>query len=117
MTSELANLSLDYRQLVRGLDIRLKQVTKMTVDIFCENKKITEFIKGKKTLIKQGQNEERLFQISSGEAYIARETDGGIVPLAHLQKGDFLGHNPFLDLGQEPYSAGVFASQDLKLTT
>ena len=38
MTSELANLSIDYREFVRGLDERLKQATNMAVDIYTEDK-------------------------------------------------------------------------------
>jgi CRP-like cAMP-binding protein len=117
MTSEMANLSLDYREFVRGLDERMKQATKMAVDIYAKDKKIAEFVKKKKILIKQGQDEKRLFRVRSGQAYIARETDAGVVPIACLQKGDFFGHMPFLDLGHEPYSASVFASPDLKLTS
>jgi CRP-like cAMP-binding protein len=117
MTSEMANLSLDYREFVRGIDERMKQATKMAVDIYAEDKKIAEFVKGKKILIKQGQDEKRLFRVRSGQAYIARETDAGVVPIACLQKGDYFGHMPFLDLGHEPYSASVFASPDLKLTS
>lgn len=116
MTSELANLSLDYREFVRGLDERMKQATQMAVDIYAKDKKITKFVKGKKILIKQGQDEKRLFRVRSGQAYIARETDAGVVPIAYLQKGDYFGHIPFLDLGHEPNSASVFASPDLKLT-
>jgi len=115
ITSELANLSIDYRELVRSLDSRLKQVTGMVIDIYSRDQKILEFAKGKKTLIKQGQNEGRLFRIRSGEAYVARETDHGTVPLLRLREGDFLGNIPFGDIGHEPYSASVFASQDLKL--
>jgi len=117
MTSELANLSFDYRGFVRSLDERLKQATKMAADIYAEDKKIAELIKGKKILIKQGKDEKRLFLIRSGQAYIARETDAGVVPVACLQKGDCFGHIPFLDLGHEPYSASVFASPDLKLSS
>ncbi len=117
MTSELANLSLDYREFVSGLDERLKQATNMAVDIYAEEEKIAEFLKGKKVLIKQGQDEKRLFRVRSGEAYIARETDAGVVPIACLQKDDYFGNFPFLDLGHEPYSASIFASADLKLST
>ena len=115
MTSELANLSTEYRNFVNGIDFRLKQATKATVDIYSGNEQISALIKGKKAIIKQGQDEKRLFQIRSGEACIAREINGGVVPLAHLREGDFFGRVPFLDMGQEPYSASVFASQDLKL--
>ncbi len=117
MTSELANLSLDYREFVRALDIRLKQVTSMAVDIYAQDKKVVELIQGKKPLIKQGQSEERLFKITSGNAIVARETDDGIVPLARLEKGDFFGRVPFLDMGHEPQAASVFASPNLKLAT
>ncbi len=115
MTSDLANQSIDYREFVRTLDIRLKKVTSMAVDIYAGDKRIVELIKGKKPLIKQGQGEERLFKITSGDAIVARETDDGIVPLAHLEKGDFFGHVPFLDMGNEPQAASVFASPNLKL--
>ena len=117
MTSELANLSVDYREFVRGLDERLKQATNMAVDIYAEDKKIAKLVKGKKILIKQGKDEKRLFRVRSGQAYIAREIDAGAVPVACLQKGDYFGHIPFLDLGQEPFSASVYASPDLKLSS
>jgi len=115
MTSELSSQSMDYREFVRALDIRLKHISSMIVDIFTENKKAVELIEGKKPLIKQGQKEERMFKITSGDAIVARETDSGIVPLAHLQKGDIFGHVPFLDMGNEPQAASVFASPNLKL--
>ncbi len=115
MTSELASQSIDYREFIRALDIRLKYVTNMIVDIYAGDQKAFELIEGKKPLIKQGQAEERLFKITSGDAIVARETDNGIVPLAHLQKDDFFGHVPFLDMGNEPHAASVFASPNLKL--
>ena len=115
MTSELGNLSLDYREFVRALDLRLKQVTSMAVDIYAQDKKVVELIQGKKPLIKQGHSEERLFKITSGNAVVAREADDGIVPLARLEKGDFFGRVPFLDMGNEPQAASVFALPNLKL--
>jgi CRP-like cAMP-binding protein len=115
MTSELANCTLDYREFVRALDKRLKLVTSMAAEIYSENKAIAETIKGKKLLIKQGQDETRLFRIRAGEAYVARETESGIVPLARLEKDDFFGNVPFLDMGLEPNSASIFAAPNLKL--
>ena len=116
MTSELANCSLDYREFVEALDERLKRVTDMTINIYSGGQNPAKLIRGKKTLIKQGQNESRLFRIRSGDAYVARETDVGTVPVAQLKAGDFFGHVPFLDMGQEPNSASVYASKDLKLS-
>ena len=117
LTSEMAHLSLDFREFVGCLDTRLRKTTNMVVNIRSGDKKILEIIKGKKPLIKQGQDEKRLFRIRSGEAWVARESDERIVPLLRLEKGDFLGRIPFLDMGHEPFSASVFASPDLKLTT
>ena len=115
LTSELAHLSRDFRDFVSCLDARLKKTTNMIVDIYSGDTKFAGLIKGKKPLIKQGQDEKRLFRIRSGEAWVARETDDGTVPLGGLKKGDFLGRIPFLDMGHEPFSASVFASPDLKL--
>ncbi len=115
LTSELAHLSRDFRDFVSCLDARLKKTTNMIVDIYSGDTKCAGLIKGKKPLIKQGQDEKRLFRIRSGEAWVARETDDGTVPLGGLKKGDFLGRIPFLDMGHEPFSASVFASPDLKL--
>ncbi len=116
MTSELANLSIEYREFLGSLDERLKQATQMAVDIHSKDKKIGQLLQDKKVLIKQGQDEKRMFRIRSGHAYIARETESGVVPIACLQEGDYIGHIPFLDLGHEPYSASIFASPDLKLS-
>jgi len=116
MTSELANCSLEYREFVQCLDERLKHVTNMTVDIYSGKQNLAELIQGKKTLIKQGQDENRLFRIRSGDACVARETEAGIVPIVQLKAGDFFGYVPFLDMGQEPYSASVFGSKNLKLS-
>ncbi len=117
LTSEMAHLSRDFRELIGALDARLTKLTNMLVSINAGDKKVTELIQGKKPLIKQGQDETRLFCITTGQAWVGRETDDGLVPLVHLQKGDFLGYLPFLDMGHEPFSAAVFASPDLKLTT
>ena len=117
MTSELANLSQAYREFISGLDSRLNQTTQMVVDIHSENEKVSDLIQDKKLLIKQGKDEKRLFRIRSGQACIARETDTGIAPLANLREGDYFGYIPFMDFGHEPYSASVFASEDLKLSS
>ena len=115
MTGELAATSQEYRDFVRALDERLKLVTGMAMDIRTDKNKVSELIKGKKPLIKQGQAEERLFKVTAGNAIVARETDSGIVPLIQLSKGDFFGKVPFLDMGNEPAAASVFASPNLKL--
>ncbi|MGD9042917.1 MAG: cyclic nucleotide-binding domain-containing protein [Desulfobacterales bacterium] len=115
LANELANVSVDFRNLLISIDSRLRQVIETAVKIKDNNHNFGEIIQGKKQLIKQGQKEERLFTIKNGEAVIARQTPKGYIPLARLGKGDFFGRIPFLDVGHEPYSASVFSSQDLKL--
>jgi CRP-like cAMP-binding protein len=115
LTSELSGLSVEFRELINSLDSRLRQVTDMVIDISSNSEKIENFIKDRKPVVKQGQNEERIFKIRDGDAYIARETDNGHVPLACLKQGDFFGNISFLDMGHEPHSAGVYASPQLKL--
>jgi CRP-like cAMP-binding protein len=115
LANELANVSADFKSLLISIDSRLKQVIETAVKIKDNNNNLGELIRDKKQLIKQGQQEERLFTIKSGEAVIARQINNGYIPLARLKKGDFFGRIPFLDMGHEPYSAAVFSSQDLKL--
>jgi CRP-like cAMP-binding protein len=107
-------MSNQFRSLTISLDRRLKQVSNMAVDIHLNNINVEKFVKGKDHLFTQGENLERLFTITEGEAYIVQDTESGYVPLASLSPGDFFGHIPFLDIGQEPYSASVFGTNDLK---
>ncbi len=109
-------MSNQFRNLAISLDRRLKQVTNMAVDIRLNNIHVDKFIKDKDLVFTQGENVERLFTITEGEAHIVRDTENGYVPLANLYPGDFFGHIPFLDIGQEFYSASVFGSKDLKIS-
>ena len=115
LANELANVSAEFKSLLTSIDSRLKQVIEMAVAFKNNNNNFDELIKGKKQVIKQGQNEERLFTIKDGEAIIARQAGNTYVPLVRLKKGDFFGRIPFLDMGHEPFSAAVFSSENLKL--
>jgi len=115
LANELANVSADFKSLLTSIDSRLQQIIETAVEITNNNDQLDDLVKGKKQLIKQGQNEERLFTIKKGEAIIARQTENSYVPLVRLKKGDFFGRVPFLDMGHEPYSAAVFSSENLKL--
>jgi CRP-like cAMP-binding protein len=116
LSADFLRMSNQFRSLLISLDKRLKQVTNMAVDIKLENIKIEEFINGKAQMFMQGEHVGNLFTITEGEAHIVRNTENGYVPLANLYQGDFFGHLPFLDIGQEPYSASVFGSKDLKIS-
>jgi CRP-like cAMP-binding protein len=115
LTAEIANLSNEFKALIKSLDNRLRFVTTIVAETQMRNGSFLKLIQDKKVALKEGQNEDRLFQIREGEAVVARSTESGYLPLAHLQKGDFFGNIPFLTLGHEPHSAAVFSTADLKL--
>jgi CRP-like cAMP-binding protein len=116
LDAEFSSMSDQFKNLVVSLDRRLKEVTESAVDIKLQKDMLEKFMKGKKRLIKQGDSDERIFTITEGESYIVRQTKSGYVPLAILNKGDFFGQVPFIDIGHEPFSASVFGSDDLKVS-
>lgn len=115
LASEFANLSPDFKSLIKSLDNRVRNVTGIAAQAHAGDGSFLEFLKSRKIAIKEGQNEDRLFQIRDGEVVVARKVAAGYLPLARLEKGDFFGHIPFLTIGHEPYEAAVFSSPDLKL--
>ena len=115
LTAEIASLPNEFKGLIKSLDNRLRFVTHIVAETHMCNGSFLKLIQDKKVALKEGQNEDRLFQIREGEVVVARSTESGSLPLAHLQKGDFFGNIPFLTLGHEPHAAAVFSSGDLKL--
>jgi len=115
LASEFANLSPDFKSLIKSLDNRVRNVTGIAAQAHVGDGSFLELLKSKKIAIKEGQSEDRLFQIRDGEVVVARKIAAGYIPLARLEKGDFFGHIPFLTIGHEPYEAAVFSSPDLKL--
>ena len=115
LANEFAAMSAEMRAVVKSLDKRLKKITDNVALIHSDSNGMGKILKGKKAVIEQGKNEERVFTITSGSATIARKTNGFHVPLVELGAGDFFGHLPFMKMGHEPHSASVFASPDLKI--
>jgi CRP-like cAMP-binding protein len=111
---DFLRMSEPFRNMAISLDKRLRQITDMAADLYLNKAKGETFITGKKQILKQGDNEKGIFKIQKGNAHIARSTEYDLVPLVNLDTGDFFGHVPFLDIGQEPYSASVFGSEDLE---
>jgi CRP-like cAMP-binding protein len=116
LANEYAAMSQELREVVKSLDKRLNQVTDNLARIYADKDKADRFLRDKRPVIEQGQNEQRVFTITKGKAAIGRKTEEGIVPLIELSKGDFFGHIPFLKTGHEPHAASVFASADLKIS-
>lgn len=117
LASEFAQLSTAFRGLLIGLDRRLRHATNNAVDIKFNKNVAKELMAEKKPVITQGENEEGIFSLRSGEACVIRKTKHGDVPLACLSAGDLFGRIPFLDFGHEPGSASVYGSEDLKVKT
>lgn len=105
-----------FRGIILSLDKRLKQITQRAVATYTKRDLIEEFIQNRTPFIKQGDNDERIFVISQGQASIVRDTDYGNVLLANLKEGDFVGRIPFLNIGHEPHSASVLVSEDFEVT-
>jgi len=115
IASEYARMSSSLKDLLRTLDNRLTLVTNSIVDIHLKKDRLSEFVNEKKQIIKQGAKEERLFEITDGNAYLVRTTDNEQIALAELGPGDYYGHFPFLDLGHEPYSASVYGTENIEV--
>lgn len=114
LSTDFGRISREFKSFIFSLDNRLKSITDAVVDRKMGKDNVQAAIKDKKPVINQGEAEDRLLKIVQGEACIVRKTKQGPVLLAHLQKGDYFGKIPFLDLGNEPNSASVYASADLK---
>jgi len=115
LSVDFLRISNQYRSVALSLDKRMKQVTDMAVKTHLNEIRSEEYVNKKNRVINQGNSEENLYEITEGEAHIVRQTEYGYVPLASLYPGDFFGNIPFIDLGQEPFQASVFGSEDLKL--
>jgi CRP-like cAMP-binding protein len=115
LSVDFLRMSNSFRNLSISLDRRMKQATDMAVKAHMNKIRLDDYINIKNQIINQGDSEKKLFEITEGEAHIVRHTEYGYVPLASLHSGDFFGNIPFLDLGQEPFNASVFGSENLKI--
>jgi CRP-like cAMP-binding protein len=114
LATEYSCLSTEFRELVLSLDRRLRQVTSRGLDILLGRDLLEESLEGKELLIAQAANDRRILEIINGQASIVRTTDHGKVLLANLDRGDFFGQLPFLDVGHEPHYAAVYGADDLE---
>jgi len=112
---EYTKISNELKEMIKSLDNRLKKLTTMMVDINSGKLKINEMLSGKKMLLEQGTSNTNTYIIAKGDALIARNTKNGYLPILSLSTGDFIGLIPFINIGQEPHSAAVFASKDLQV--
>jgi CRP-like cAMP-binding protein len=113
LSAEYSQMSAQFKGLVIGLDRRLRGVTEAALDIRLGKKKDMGFLKDKKPIIEQSDQDGGVFAISKGEAYVVRKTKQGPLLLATLSTNDVFGQIPFLDLGHEPHAAALYGSEDM----
>lgn len=114
LSREFIAMSPELKKIMTSLDRRLQRVTSRYVESTVDPDKQESWVKNVRQFLKQGQTEKNLFEITDGKAFIARQTDHEIMLFSELGNGDYFGNIPFVDMGHEPFSASVFASEDLK---
>jgi CRP-like cAMP-binding protein len=115
LSQENAKFSKELSRIIISLDKRFRQCSNRIADHLIQKKQSDDFLKGKNPIIKQGEDKDDAFLIDEGTVYVGRKTDkGSNILLARLEDGDFIGKIPFLNMGHEPYSASVYATEDLK---
>lgn len=115
ISRENAVLSSRFMQLIKSLDKRYKQCANLCTDIRQKKKKSDDFLKGREPLIREGEKKSEFFMIERGNAFVVRKVGQYHLPLARLEEGDFIGQASFFQLGHEPHSASVFATEDIQL--
>ncbi len=115
LAQEFAALSSEFRTFLISIDRRLRQLNQRAVDYYTGAIDPARLINNRIPVIKQGADEDNLYQVTGGDAVVVRHHEKGIVPLVSLPRGEFFGSIPFMELGQEPEYASVLASKDLKV--
>ena len=115
LANEFYTLPMEFRSMLASLDRRLKKITDRAADLALKKQGLALPGKGLEVLIQSGSKKEAAYLIEEGKAYVLRKTPKGHLPLLELEKNDFFGSVPFMDMGQEPRSASVAAPKDLKV--
>lgn len=115
LTHEYASLTTDFRNIVVSMDRRLKQVTRQTAMGRLNRQPLKGVSAGKKPIIREGESNQRLFSIREGNAFIVKSMKQGDLLLCKLEKSDFVGTIPFLNIGHESEFAAVFGTDNLQM--
>jgi hypothetical protein len=96
------------------MDGRLRKITDRVAQLAEKPSAMTHLAKGKEVVLKKGSNKTGAYSIAGGEGCLMGQTTKGPLYLLPIQKNDFFGNLPFLNMGQEPERAAVMAPKDLK---
>ena len=117
LSREYESLSWDFKRLLLSLEGRLTKISDRLLALSMKkDDKIETLAKDKKVFIKKGSSKEEVFAIKRGEACVVVKIREEIIPLFTLKSDDLIGYLPFLDIGHEPRSAWVLASEELEFT-
>jgi len=118
LAQEYSKMSYDLKAFIMSINRRLECLLDRVARHPDSIGDVDEFLANKKKVIEQGEEEKRLFRVQQGQASVIQHTAGNLyLPLLHLQRDDFFGDIPFLNMGHEPEFASVLASKDLKIQT
>ncbi|MFC1823313.1 DUF4388 domain-containing protein [Thermodesulfobacteriota bacterium] len=115
LSGEYSSLSLDFRRLLLSMAHRLKKISDKAIIFPKEEWQSEALLKDKKLIMEKDLSEQSAFTIRGGEAVVMGRHERGYFPLLTLEREDVFGYIPFIDLGQEPDHAAVFASEDVEV--
>ncbi|MBW2367027.1 MAG: cyclic nucleotide-binding domain-containing protein [Deltaproteobacteria bacterium] len=116
LSNVFAALSRLFRDLLISFDKRLKLTSHNVMLARLKQPIIADVQEGFSPVSKSDEELEQISIIRKGSIIVARPVDSVNVVMAELGPGDFIGRLSFLNTGQEPYSASVYATEDLELS-
>lgn len=108
LSSEYSRLSPTFRQLILSLDRRLRRISDRICERFGGVTDPISTLFQDTPVASQGRPIESLFRVDQGRGSIAHRGPKGHMRLFDLERGDYWGEIPFLDVGNEPNTASVF---------
>lgn len=115
LAADFSSSSRDFRDILASYTSRLFKINNKIVGVLEKGQEINQLINSKKPFMAQGKPINDVFRIVEGEASVVRESNKGFSPLLRLNKKDFFGPVPFMDIKQEFCNAQIFGSDDLKI--
>ncbi len=113
LSTEYACAGSDFRQIIKSFERRLKQVTEKLFNNDENDILLNKNINTDEPLMNQGDEDNSLYLITQGEAFVVRKKDEKNILLATLHEGDFIGRVPFFNITHEPSLASVFGTKNL----
>ena len=112
LAMEFGSLPTELKSVFISLDKRLKEITQRAVDYYFNEDPLVEFKSQGMALI-EDINQEKVYTIKQGKAWIVRKVQGAEILLCNLHPGDFIGQVPFIDIDPEPLTTFIYGSPNL----